>query len=499
MKQALAGGPLFDDDAEVVELLDDGFDVAANAGAILEACLGRLGDGDDAAIAPGSGRQRDEGFDQVTGTDDDFLAAGSLRTEHGSLAHRAGIGIRHDDAKIESVYVHGDKRIEPGTGLMDIDVKALGGQGDSGKSVTLLVTLCRLGLSLLFNCDGCFGNTGDCLLFLVAGCEATTQQRQSGNSNHSRARSHPSRITGAARAMDPRRGAGVRGVAGDFDRENSQVVPLMPMEFRVVRLQQAQSRVPGSIARLSARWIAVLVLPMMLGTAERASARQASNLVPATVVETAEYTPCGDRCSAVADPARAFCLRTGGQTLVGEGRSYFHETRLSDMDDLGGKQLQIHFNNRWIWMRTSGGDEIKIRRGSEYEEFKDPRCVAEVNKPILALANRHKRPARVPGSAIAIAGPEQGDDPQRFLWYACTMDTGAATIACHRWYRDGGSYGDDWYCARTLSGKPVGVDFRIDPLQSDAGHLVLTSGGVLERDTRGRINGRLERPDEACY
>lgn len=273
----------------------------------------------------------------------------------------------------------------------------------------------------------------------------------------------------------------------------------MCMESSSPRLQQAHSHVSSEIAPLRAWWIAALVLPMLPGAAMCASARQTGNLVQATVVETAEYTPCGDRCSEVADPARAFCLRAGDQTLVGEGRSYFHETKLSEMEDFGGKQVLIRFNKRWIWMQTSGGDEIKIRRGSQYEEFKDLECAAAVNGPILAWANRHKRPTRVPGSAIAIAGPEQGADPQRFLWYACKTDTDAKTIVCRRWYRDGSSYGDDWYCARTLSGKRVDADFQIDARLSDAGHLVLTSGGVLEHDNRGRINGQLEQPDQACY
>jgi hypothetical protein len=222
-------------------------------------------------------------------------------------------------------------------------------------------------------------------------------------------------------------------------------------------------------------------------------------MVPATVVETAEYTPCGNRCSEAADPARAFCLRAGDQTLVGEGRSYIHEAKFSGMEDYGGKQVQIRFNQRWIWIQASDGTETRIRRGSEYEEFKDRSCVAEVNRPILDRANRQKRPARVPASAVAIAGPEQGVNPQRSLWYACAQNSGAATITCQRWYHNGDSFGDDWYCARTLDGNPVGANFSIDALESDAGHLVLSSGGVLEHDQRSRIDGKLDRPESECY
>jgi hypothetical protein len=201
----------------------------------------------------------------------------------------------------------------------------------------------------------------------------------------------------------------------------------------------------------------------------------------------------------VADPARAFCLLAGDQTLVGEGRSYIHEAKFSGMEDYGGKQVQIRFNQRWIWIQASNGTETRIQRGSHYEEFKDRSCVAEVNRPILDGANRQKRPARVPASAVAIAGPESGDNPQRFLWYACAMNSGAATITCQRWYHNGESFGDDWYCARTLDGRPVQANFSVDPLDSDAGHLVLSSGGVLEHDQRSRINGKLDRPESQCY
>lgn len=246
-------------------------------------------------------------------------------------------------------------------------------------------------------------------------------------------------------------------------------------------------------------WGAVaLILPILLSASEHAAARQPKNMAQATVVETAEYTPCGDRCSALADPARAFCLRSGGQTLVGDGRSYFHEAKFSGMEDYGGTQVRIRFNRRSIWMRTADGSQIKLHRGSKYEGFKDRACLAEVNRPILARANRRKRPAKVPVTALAIAGPQSGSDPQRFLWYVCAMGPDAATISCRRWYRNGDPFENEWYCAKTLDGKSVGTNFAIDPLEQ-AGRLVLTSGGVLELDTRLRVDGRLERPNEACF
>src|ERR1035437_8123747 len=50
--KTLACGPLFDDDAEVVELSDGGFDVAADLGPVFGVGQRRLGYGNDAAIAP---------------------------------------------------------------------------------------------------------------------------------------------------------------------------------------------------------------------------------------------------------------------------------------------------------------------------------------------------------------------------------------------------------------------------------------------------------------
>src|ERR1035437_11173600 len=63
--KTLACRPLFDDDAEVVELSDGGFDVAADLGPVFGVGQRRLGYGNDAAIAPGAGGQRNQGLGQV--------------------------------------------------------------------------------------------------------------------------------------------------------------------------------------------------------------------------------------------------------------------------------------------------------------------------------------------------------------------------------------------------------------------------------------------------
>ena len=146
-EKQLSRGPLIDDEAEVVELLDDGFEVAADLGAVLGAGLGRLGDGDDAAIAPCAGRQGDEGLGEVGGAQLHLLAAGGLGAEHGSLADGAGVGVGQGDAQVEGVGVDGEKGIGPRARLMHIHIHALGGQRDQGQGGALAVAEVGGGLS----------------------------------------------------------------------------------------------------------------------------------------------------------------------------------------------------------------------------------------------------------------------------------------------------------------------------------------------------------------
>ena len=246
------------------------------------------------------------------------------------------------------------------------------------------------------------------------------------------------------------------------------------------------------------------ILPILLAVlvsmscAVRASARTARGFATATLVEAAEYIPCSDACSLFDSPASALCFRLGDQFLVGEERSYLHGDKFSAIEDLTGKQISIRFSNRFIWMRPPDGPTMKIGRGSQFEQFKDGGCVAEVHKPILAHANSSRRPAKIPDDAIAIAASGRGDFQPLFLWFQCAMDSDAATIACRRWYNNGDSDGKDWYCAQTLDGAPVAADFALDPLLSQAGRLVLKSGAVLRHDGRGRTNDQLDRPGEAC-
>lgn len=225
------------------------------------------------------------------------------------------------------------------------------------------------------------------------------------------------------------------------------------------------------------------------------AAKESKEFSVATLVEAANYLPCGDGCSALTDTASAFCFRQGDQVLVGEGRSYLHEGKFSGLEELAGKQLQLRFNRRFLWVRLPDGPVMKLQRGSQFENFKDGGCVSAVHGPILAAAYAQKRPARVPADAFPMAGSGK-DDP--FLWYRCNLDSDKTTISCQRWYKNGDAYGKDWYCAQTMAGEPVGAVATLDPLLSRDGRLVLKSGAGLRHDNRARTNDVLDRPGEAC-
>jgi hypothetical protein len=247
----------------------------------------------------------------------------------------------------------------------------------------------------------------------------------------------------------------------------------------------------------SVRFLSFLVFAasVALSLSLSASAREAKVFAAATLVEAADYLPCGNGCSAHAEPSSAFCFRMGDQVLVGDGRSYLHEKKFSGLEELAGKQLQIRFNRRSLWIRPSDGPTMKIERGSLFENFKDAGCISAVRKPILTAAYSQKRPAKVPAEAFALAGSGK-DDP--YLWFQCDLDSHASMIACRKWYRNGDFYGKDWYCAQTVEGARVPADFELDPLLSQEGRLVLKSGAVVQQDHRGRTNDQLDRPSEAC-
>ena len=226
-----------------------------------------------------------------------------------------------------------------------------------------------------------------------------------------------------------------------------------------------------------------------------ASARGAKGFSTATLVETADYQPCRNGCSEHAEPASAFCFRQGDQVLVADGSSFLHEKKFSGLEELAGKQVQIRFSRRFVWVMPPDGQAVRLERGSKYENFRDAGCIREVRRPIIDAAYAHKRPGKVPTYAFALAGTGKGD---LYLWFQCDLSSDKSVIGCQRWYRDGTPYGKDWYCARTLDGAPVAADFEVDQLLSQEGRLVLKSGAVVQQDHRARTNDLLDRPNEAC-
>ena len=206
-----------------------------------------------------------------------------------------------------------------------------------------------------------------------------------------------------------------------------------------------------------------------------ASARSAKSFSTATLVAAADYLPCGEGCSALANQASAFCFRVGDQTLVGEGSSYLHEGKFAGAKEFAGKQIQLRFSRRSIWIKPPDSSVMKLSRGSQFENFQDAGCIREVRKPLLAAANAHRRPAKVPGTAFALAGTGKGD---RYLWYQCDLDSDKAEIACRSWYRNGDLLGRDWYCARTAAGEPV-LSTTGQPIPVPPGEVTIGASGVL--------------------
>jgi hypothetical protein len=129
-----------------------------------------------------------------------------------------------------------------------------------------------------------------------------------------------------------------------------------------------------------------------------ATAKEAKVFSVATLVEAANYLPCRDGCSALTDTASAFCFRQGDQVLVGEGRSYLHEGKFSAVEEQAGKQLQLRFNRRFLWVRLPDGPVMKLQRGSQFENFKDGGCVSAVHGPILAAAYAQSGRPRFPST-----------------------------------------------------------------------------------------------------
>jgi hypothetical protein len=270
----------------------------------------------------------------------------------------------------------------------------------------------------------------------------------------------------------------------------------MVIYFFTARLRRDSGAYRNRAARSTA--LLLLVTLVSLSCASRASAWPVRDYEPATVLEAASYIPCVDACSLFDTTADTFCLRLGDRVIVGEEKSHSGEAKAARIDDLTGQPVSVHVGILFISIKPLDGHKITLKPGSLYEGFRDKDCVAEVHKPILAHADSMRRSAKVPDGAMAIAGSGRGDYQPLFLWYQCEMDSAGAEIACRRWYVNGDSDGVDWYCAKTTSGAPVPSYFSIDPLLSQSGRLVLTTGAVLQHDDRARTNDMLDRPGEAC-
>jgi len=167
---ALLGRPLLNNDAHVVELLYRGFHVAPDHGAVLGVGLRRFDDGDNASIAPCGGRNGDNGFGQIAGVQLDLLAARSISVRRGSLACGAGSGSGSGwrDAQGQRIRADRKKGIFPRAGLMNVDVKAFGGQWNLLQLRALRVAYGGRSLSFFFGVDGGLGNALYGLLAPVA-------------------------------------------------------------------------------------------------------------------------------------------------------------------------------------------------------------------------------------------------------------------------------------------------------------------------------------------
>lgn len=222
---------------------------------------------------------------------------------------------------------------------------------------------------------------------------------------------------------------------------------------------------------------------------------------PATLMEAVEYESCDWNCLFANHPTTAYCIDVDGQIVVGErpGFLWFGESDAASMRNLAGKEIMVRFDPSSIWISDNAHRTIKIRRGSNFEQFQNTRCLIEVHKPKLAVAAKSEHPKDVPGDAFPLAGAQVGEYRTLFLWFSCSMDTNMATIDCRKWYPNGNSRGVERYCTRTIDGTAVSQDFQLDHMASREGRLVLTSGAILLFDHRGRINDKLAHPAEACY
>jgi hypothetical protein len=218
----------------------------------------------------------------------------------------------------------------------------------------------------------------------------------------------------------------------------------------------------------------------------------------AEMVETGEYTPCGDGCAVFVYPTYAFCLKIGNQILVAEGRSYLHMRQFTAGMALVGKRIDIQQDKNHVRIGLPGGKDLRLKLGSYYEGFKNTSCIVAVHKLVLLVAHQTSRPIKVPRTAVAVAGSQIGDYHPLFWWYQCSSSEDRTTFDCNRWYPQGVFGGIDRYCMLTTQQASTDRMLNVDPVLSVEGRIVLSTGAVLQHDDRGRTNDVLDRPSEAC-
>ena len=166
---ALPRRPLLNNHAKVVELADNSFHIAADHAAVFGRGGRRFGDRDDTAVGPRACRNGDDCLIEIGQTQLEFLATGCLRAEQSSLPQWAGIRVRQNNAQRQRVGADRKKGISPRSGVVDVDIEALGGQRNLIQVSALLVTLGSSGLGLVLGLGGVLGHADDGLFFLVAG------------------------------------------------------------------------------------------------------------------------------------------------------------------------------------------------------------------------------------------------------------------------------------------------------------------------------------------
>ena len=185
----LLRGPLFDDDAQIVQFLHGRLHIAADLGQALAVGLVRLGDCGHAAITPGADRQRGQRFGQLVGLNLDLAPVGCVGVRRIFLACLAGGGVGKIRAQQDRFRANPQKRIAPGVGVVHAPVLALGGQRNRGQSGALPVQLRGGGLGVVGGVlgfvdrgfglgDGVLSRTDDLLLLLMASHRRKRQQQK---------------------------------------------------------------------------------------------------------------------------------------------------------------------------------------------------------------------------------------------------------------------------------------------------------------------------------